>query len=110
MDEVEVRSRQVQVDGNLSDAEGRRHAQGVSGVSEEETGRTESCPRRLGQEVKGPSDSAELGDGLLNGAELLNQGNGGVLLEIQLPGLFEDIGGVEFWHHHDAVFIGRDQV
>src|ERR1039457_5393987 len=55
-------------------------------------------------------DSAELGDCSLDRLELLDEGNGRVLLVIEDLRLLEDVGGVGLRHHNDAVFIGGDDV
>src|SRR5450759_705448 len=56
------------------------------------------------------SDPAELGDGFLDGFELLDEGQHGVFGVVQLFGLLENFGGVRLGHNGHAILVGHDDI
>src|ERR1039457_3799471 len=56
------------------------------------------------------SDAAKLGDGFLDGFELLDEEVHSMFGVIQLFGLLEHFGGVRFRHHGHAILVGHDDI
>src|ERR1035441_2477523 len=90
----------------------RRLRQRVRPVSRPRSRRRSETEGDVCATVAPPSllDSAELGDSFFDRLELLDEGNGRVLLVIEVLRLLEDVGGVGLRHHNDAVFIGGDDI